>query len=176
MAVPDLGRKFWTMTSWTWPCRRCDAAMASRAAIRSLRSSPIPIRIPVVNGMESCPAASRVASRRAGCLSGAPRWQSRSSTRLSTIIPWDGETRRRAASSSKKRAPALACGSSPVSARTRSAIASRYSSVDPCPWRDSHSAAAGYRSSGRSPRVNNASWHPAEAPRWAMARTSSGLR
>ena len=24
MAVPGLGRKFWTMTSWTWPWRACD--------------------------------------------------------------------------------------------------------------------------------------------------------
>ena len=29
IAVPGLGRKFWTMTSWTWPWRRWDAAMAS---------------------------------------------------------------------------------------------------------------------------------------------------
>ena len=51
MAVPALGRKFWTMTSCTWPWRAWLAAMASRAVTRSARSSPIPTRIPVVNGM-----------------------------------------------------------------------------------------------------------------------------
>ena len=37
-------------------------------------------------------------------------------------------------------------------------------------------AAAGYRSSGRSPRVNSASWQPASAPAPATASTSSGDR
>ena len=74
IAVPALGRKFWTMTSCTWPWRRWDAAMASRASTRSCRVSPMPTRIPVVNGMASSPAASRVARRRSGSLSGEPSW------------------------------------------------------------------------------------------------------
>ena len=31
MAVPAFGRKFWTITSCTWPWRRCASAMASSA-------------------------------------------------------------------------------------------------------------------------------------------------
>ena len=92
MAVPGLGRKFWTMTSWTWPWRPCEAAMARRAASWSARSSPMPTRIPVVKGMASSPAASRVARRRAGSLSGAPRWAARPSASDSSIIPWLAET------------------------------------------------------------------------------------
>ena len=143
MAVPGLGRKFWTITSWTWPCRRWAVVMASRASIRSSRVSPIPTRIPVVNGMASSPAASRVASRRSGALSGAPRWQSSSATRDSSIIPWEGDTVRSDLSSSNDSAPALAWGSSPVSSRTSRAMAARYSMVEPWPWRSSQSAATG---------------------------------
>ena len=71
MAVPGLGRKFWTITSCTWPWRRCEAAMASRAASRSARLSPMPTRMPVVKGMPRRPAASSAASRRSGVLSGS---------------------------------------------------------------------------------------------------------
>ena len=45
-----------------------------------------------MKGMRSSPAASSVASRRSGVLSGAPRWQSRSSRSDSIIIPWLGAT------------------------------------------------------------------------------------
>ena len=131
MAVPALGRKFWTITSWTWPWRRWDAAMASRASIRSDRVSPIPTRIPVVKGMASSPAASKVASRRAAVLSGEPLCASRSSRPDSSIMPWLAVTGRRAANSSGKRAPALAWGSRPVSSTTRRHIAARYSTVEP---------------------------------------------
>ena len=48
--------------------------MASSAASRSARASPMPTRMPVVNGMASRPAASSVARRRSGVLSGEPRW------------------------------------------------------------------------------------------------------
>ena len=51
IAVPGFGRKFWTITSCTWPWRRWLAAIASSASMRSARSSPMPTRIPVVNGM-----------------------------------------------------------------------------------------------------------------------------
>ena len=46
----------------------------------------------MVNGIASSPAASSVASRRSGVLSGAPRWAARSGRSDSTIIPWDGAT------------------------------------------------------------------------------------
>ena len=74
--------------------------MASRAWILSWRVSPIPTRMPVVNGIASWPAASRVASRRSGALSGAPRWQSRFGARDSSIIPCDGDTARSSDNSS----------------------------------------------------------------------------
>ena len=125
MAVPGLGRKFWTMTSCTWPWRPCEAAIARSAASWPRRSSPIPTRIPVVKGMASSPAASSVASRRAGSLSGAPRCAASPSASDSTIIPWLAETSRRRASSSGKSAPALAWGRRPVSSRTRPHISAR---------------------------------------------------
>ena len=46
--------------------------MASSDSMRSRRVSPIPMRIPVVNGTASAPARSRVASLTAGSLSGEP--------------------------------------------------------------------------------------------------------
>ena len=100
MAVPGFGRKFWTITSCTWPWRRWLAAIASSASMRSARDSPMPTRMPVVNGMASSPASSRVASRRSGTLSGEPRWAARSGLSDSIIIPCEGATGRRAASSS----------------------------------------------------------------------------
>ena len=67
----------------------------------------------------------RVASRRSGVLSGAPRWQARSGSRDSIIIPWLADTARSRASSSGPRAPALAWGSRPVSSRTSAQAATR---------------------------------------------------
>ena len=101
MRVPGFGRKFWTMTSWICPWRAWLSAIASSAAIRSSRVSPIPTRMPVVNGIASSPAASRVARRRSGVLSGDPAWQSRSSRSVSSIMPWDGATVLSRASSSE---------------------------------------------------------------------------
>ena len=63
-----------------------------RDSMRSARVSPMPIKIPVVNGTLSMPAASMVASRIAGALSGEPwcgplRRPSRGDT-FSNIMPW----------------------------------------------------------------------------------------
>ncbi len=143
MAVPALGRKFCTMTSWTCPCRSCDAAIARNAASWSARASPIPTRIPVVNGIASSPAASSVARRREGSLSGAPRCAARPSASDSSIMPWLAVTGRSAASSSAYNAPVLACGSSPVSVTTSLHISARYSTVEAYPCRASHDAATG---------------------------------
>ena len=63
-------------------------AMASSASRRSARLSPMPTSRPVVKGTRATPAASRVASRRAGVLSGAERWAARSGLSDSIIIPW----------------------------------------------------------------------------------------
>ena len=50
----------------------CSSASASSDAIRSSSVSPIPTRIPLVNGIFSSPAAAIVSIRRAGCLVGEP--------------------------------------------------------------------------------------------------------
>ena len=55
-----------------WPWRAWTSASASSEATRSSSVSPIPTRIPLVNGIRSSPAASIVSSRRAGCLVGEP--------------------------------------------------------------------------------------------------------
>ena len=68
--MPGFARKFWTMTSCTWPCSSPSAFSASSASIRSSRVSPIPMRIPLVNGIASSPASRIVSRRRAGSLSG----------------------------------------------------------------------------------------------------------
>ena len=56
------------MTSCTCPCSSPSAFSASSASIRSSRVSPIPMRIPLVNGIASSPASRIVSSRRAGSL------------------------------------------------------------------------------------------------------------
>ena len=103
MRVPGFARKFWTMTSCTCPCSSPSALSARRASIRSSRVSPIPIRIPLVNGIESSPARRIVSRRRAGSLSGEaqcgpPRSANRSEV-VSSMIPIDAETGRRSSSS-----------------------------------------------------------------------------
>ena len=135
MPVRGLGKKFCTITSCTCPrpltmCAWCESRIATKAAIRSARVSPMPTKIPVVNGICNSPAKLSVAKRRSGSLSGAPRWQAKSWRNVSTIIPWLGEKGRKLASSSLLNAPALAWGSNPVSSSTNLHIATRYSVVD----------------------------------------------
>ena len=89
------------------------------------RDSPMPTRRPVVKGMASSPAASRVASRRSGVLSGAPRWQARSGSSDSSIIPWLADTARRRARSSGRGRRRWRGGAGPVSSRTRAHTATR---------------------------------------------------
>ena len=122
MPVRGFGKKFCTITSCTCPYFVCDAAIASSASMRSSRVSPMPTKIPVVNGMFNSPAHCNVSRRRCGSLSGAPRWQSKSSRNDSIIIPCEGETLRSIANSSLYNAPALACGRSPVSFNTNAAM------------------------------------------------------
>ena len=55
-----------------WPYSACTAAMASSAETRSSGVSPIPTRIPVVNGILSSPASRSVSTLFAGCLVGEP--------------------------------------------------------------------------------------------------------
>ena len=72
IGVPGFARKFCTITSWMWPCRSSRSRMASSDSTRSRRVSPIPMRIPVVNGTASSPARASVASLTSGSLSGEP--------------------------------------------------------------------------------------------------------
>ena len=94
------------------------ASARSRAARRAApsRVSPIPIRIPLVNGTRASPASRdrlepprRQLVRRAEC--GPPRAPSRSEV-VSSMIPIDALTGRRRASSSRVITPGLRCGSS----------------------------------------------------------------
>ncbi len=83
----------------------------------------------MVNGTAARPAASNVARRRSGVLSGAPACGPPGSPRraasVSIIIPCDGDTARSRSSSAWVSAPALAWGSSPVSVSTAAEAAIR---------------------------------------------------
>jgi len=119
--VPGLALKFWTMHSWMWPYRSCASLMTTRVSIRSSTVSPIPIKIPVVNGTPSRPAASIVPRRLVDALSGKAQWSmfgpSRRSELCSGMIPCETATRLRSVTSSSDSTPGLACGKSPVSSR-----------------------------------------------------------
>ena len=101
--------------------------------MRSARVSPMPIRIPLVNGIASSPASLIVSSRTAGTLSGdaqcgPPFSESRSETRLEH----DPHRRRHRAQQlelARLITPGFRCGSSPVSSSTRPAQCARYSIV-----------------------------------------------
>src|SRR6266545_469013 len=115
MAVPGLGTKFWTMTSCTWRYFRSRSRMARRDSARSRRVSPIPTRIPVVNGIDRRPASSMVRRRTAGTLSGEPKcgppFAESLSEDVSSIIPIDALTCFRRAMSSHDMTPGLRRGS-----------------------------------------------------------------
>ena len=72
IAVSSLARKFCTITSWIAPYSRAVCRIAMIDSARSSRVSPMPTRIPVVNGIESRPASSSTRSRIVGSLSGLP--------------------------------------------------------------------------------------------------------
>jgi hypothetical protein len=102
--------------------------MAKIDSARSARVSPMPMRIPVVNGTPHRPASSRTRSRTAGSLSGLPKCgppfsvNSRAAV-VSSIIPIDGATGLSRWKSAHRSTPGLRCGSRPVSSRTRMAMA-----------------------------------------------------
>jgi hypothetical protein len=73
IAVPGFARKFCTMISWMCRWRRCTSRSAKRDSARSRDVSPIPTRIPDVNGIARRPASSIVRIRTAGTLSGEPK-------------------------------------------------------------------------------------------------------
>ncbi len=130
MAVSGLARKFWTMTSWIPPYSRATRRIANSDSARSNRVSPIPTRIPVVNGTASRPASSRTRSRTDGSLSGEP-WcgppgsaHSRAAV-VSSIMPMLGAAGLSRCSSCQLSTPGFRCGSSPVSSSTAMAHARR---------------------------------------------------
>ena len=71
-------------------------------ATRSSGVSPMPTRIPLVNGIRSSPAARIVSSRRSGCLVGDPWCTTRSGFTDSSISPCEAVTSRSRASSSRE--------------------------------------------------------------------------
>ena len=79
-----------------WPWRRWRSASASSDATRSSSLSPIPTRIPLVNGIFSSPAAAIASSRTRGCLVGEPAWTVSISRSLtdSSISPCEAVTSR----------------------------------------------------------------------------------
>ena len=72
ISVSGLARKFCTMTSWMPPYSRATWRIAKIDSARSASVSPMPMRIPVVNGTPLRPASSSTRSRTAGSLSGLP--------------------------------------------------------------------------------------------------------
>ena len=72
IAVSGLARKFWMITSWMWPYSRPMRRIACRDSARSASVSPMPMRMPVVNGTPTRPASASTRSRTAGSLSGEP--------------------------------------------------------------------------------------------------------
>ena len=128
IAVSGLDRKFCTMTSWIAPYCRAVRRIANNDSARSAMVSPIPTRIPVVNGIVLRPASSSTRSRSAGSLSGEPKCAPPGSVKIlvevvSSIIPIDGATGLRRCISSQLITPGFRCGSKPVSSSTLIAIA-----------------------------------------------------
>ncbi len=126
--VSGLARKFCTMTSWMPPYSRATCRMAKIDSARSARFSPMPIRIPVVNGTALRPASASTRSRTSGSLSGLPKCGPPGSVNslaavVSSIIPIDGATGLSRWKSCQVSTPGLRCGSSPVSSRTLIAMA-----------------------------------------------------
>ena len=155
-----------------WPCSACTSASASSAATRSSGVSPIPTRMPLVNGIRSSPAARIVSSRRSGCLVGEPRWTSRSGFTDSSIRPCDAVTSLSRASSSRESAPRLVCGSSPRSS-ARSQAHATYDVKSGCPYSASRAATSGL-TSGRSPVSTSSSFELRLTASSSIPSTSSG--
>ena len=55
IAVSGLARKFWTITSWIAPYCRAVRRIANSDSARSASVSPMPTRMPVVNGIVHAP-------------------------------------------------------------------------------------------------------------------------
>ena len=149
------------------PVLLAERTQGEDGSIRSSRVSPMPIRIPLVNGIELPRAADRPAAGRA--LSGdAQCGPPRSPERLCGRLEHDPHRRRhrpqRLELGARHITPGFRCGRRPVSSSTSRAQRSRYSSVVSQPSAASSSRATRYLRSGRSPSVKSASRQPAAAP------------
>src|SRR4051794_33534060 len=160
------------MTSWRWPCSACTAASASSAAIRSSGVSPMPTRMPLVNGILSSPAARIVCRRNAGSFVGEPWWATRSARVDSSMSPCEAVTPRSRARSSRLRAPRFVCGSRPrSSARSQHQTTYATKSSKPSPRRRSLTPGT---LSGTSPVRTRSSLTPRRAALSISRSTSSG--
>src|SRR3954451_10592006 len=160
------------MTSWRWPCSACTAASASSAAIRSSGVSPMPTRMPLVNGILSSPAARIVCRRSAGSFVGDPWWATRSARVDSSMSPCEAVTPRSRARSSRLRAPRFVCGSRPrSSARSQHQTTYATKSSKPSPRRRSLTPGT---LSGTSPVRTSSSLTPRRAALSMSRSTSSG--
>ena len=121
--VPGLGRKFWMMISWICPWASCRSRNASSASIRSHRVSPMPMRMPVVNGTPLLARHADAREPRHRILVGRAIMRPSPLARgaraaLSSITPCEIETLRSAARSDASSRPGLTCGNRPVSSNT----------------------------------------------------------
>ena len=127
--------------------RRRARFSASSASIRSSRVSPIPIRIPLVNGIASSPGEpDRLEPTRRQLVGRGPvraaAFARAGRTSVSSMIPIEAETGRSSSSSLAVITPGFRCGSSPVSSSTQPAQCARYSIVVAKPSAASSSRAA----------------------------------
>ena len=132
--MSGLARKFCTITSWIPPYARATRRIAKIDSTRSASVSPMPIRIPVVNGTFDRPASSSTRSRTAGSLSGEPKCAPCGSVNsrvevVSSIMPIDGATGLSRCRSAHDNTPGFRCGNNPVRSNTRIAIARTYANV-----------------------------------------------
>ena len=124
---PGAARKFCTMTSWMCPCARCSARIASRLSTRSRRVSPMPTRMPVVNGMRSSPGLARSspgaapAACRARGGAACPARTGAGSTFSSIRPEADVDLLEARHVRVGRAAPALVCGKRPARERARAA-------------------------------------------------------
>ena len=128
MRVPGLARKFWTITSWRWPCRSLQLREREQgvepllARLADPDQDPARERDPqLARAARSSPAGAPAACRaRPSAARPSPRAAPAS---VSSMIPIEAETGRSAASSSRVITPGFRCGSRPVSSSTSRAHA-----------------------------------------------------
>ena len=161
-----------------FPYFSCSFLITKSESTSSSGVSPIPTRRPVVIGIPSSPALSRVFILTLGFLLGAsscgmPFPISRSLD-VSSIAPKLTFVSFSIIISFFVRLPAFVWGSRPVFSITSSLISRMYSTVDECPRELSQARACPYFCSGRSPVTKSASVHLYFLPASASARTCVG--